>query len=567
MKDQVMQLQQRDVSAQAIFSGMNHKEIDLVLDNCIYGHTKLLYVSPERIQTNIFIERFKRMNVSLIAVDEAHCISQWGYDFRPPYIKIAELRQYQPNVPFIALTASATKRVRKDIVDKLEFLPNQKSFQKSFARPNLSYNIRYEEGKYDRLLKVLESVPGTAIVYARSRKITEDLAGFLILNNISADFYHAGLSTVLRNTKQTNWIEGWCRVMVCTNAFGMGIDKADVRLVVHFDLPDSIEAYYQEAGRAGRDGKQSFAVTLYNNNDISKLKRQLSLSHVTPEIAKQVYASLGNNYELAEGSGKGRTYDFDLFDFCKTFQMNSLQVYNSLKLLSDEAYISTNDAFFMPSRVHIKAKKESLYKYQLANPNSNEFIKYLLRTLEGVFDHYVPVDEVKISSHLKMKEQKVVDELQLLKKHKILDYIPKSDKPRVTFIEERLPIDNLMFNKDKLDFLFKVRSDNVEAIFKFIGEENICRNRLILDYFDEQTTENCNACDICRDRIKNTENSKNFKTIKQQIIGLIDDTSKPLNEILDEVKISKKEEVIDVLEWLQSNKIITRNDALEFTKL
>jgi len=429
MKDQVHQLNKRDIKADAIYSGITKREIDLILDNCIYGNTKLLYVSPERLQTRLFLERFAKMKVSFIAVDEAHCISQWGYDFRPPYLKINELRNLKPGIPIIALTASATKRVKKDIIEKLEFKDDHQVFIKSFSRDNLFYNVRYEEGKYPRILNILQKMEGSAIVYMRSRRKTEDLAGFLLQHNISADFYHAGLSAVLRNTKQHNWIENWCRVMVATNAFGMGIDKPDVRLVIHMDLPDSLEAYYQEAGRGGRDGETSYALTLYNKADLSNLKRNLSLSKITPEIASKTYQAIGNYYELAEGSGKGRTFDFDIFDLCQTFQLNAIQVYNSIKLLSDEGYLSTNDAFFIPSRIHFKARKNRLLSYEKDNAEHKPLIQYLLRSLAGVFDHYVIIDEVKIARSLKLKEETLIELLIALKKKKIIDYQPKSDKP------------------------------------------------------------------------------------------------------------------------------------------
>jgi len=562
MKDQVHQLNKRDIKADAIYSGITKREIDLILDNCIYGNTKLLYVSPERLQTKLFLERFAKMKVSFLAVDEAHCISQWGYDFRPPYSKINDLRNVKPDLSIIALTASATERVKADIIEKLDFKEDHQVFIKSFSRENLYYNIRYEEGKYPRILKILQKMNGSAIVYMRSRRKTEDLAGFLLQNNISADFYHAGLSAVLRNQKQHNWIENWCRVMVATNAFGMGIDKPDVRLVIHMDLPDSLEAYYQEAGRGGRDGETSYALTLYNKADISNLKRHLSLSKITPEIASNAYQAIGNYYELAEGSGKGRTFDFDIFNLCQTFKLNALQVYNSIKLLSDEGYLSTNDAFFIPSRIHFKAKKNRLLNYEKKHVEHQPLLQYLLRSLEGVFDHYVAIDEVKIARSLKLKEEALVELLVALKKKKIIDYQPKSDKPRITFIEERLPPKNLKFDTAKIEFLHKVRSDNVEAMLHYIENETVCRNRIILKYFNEATTQNCGHCDVCRDQLKKVEKHSEFAMIKLKIEELTNGDAFLFEDLSQ--NFNNKQLLNQTIEWMLNNGNLVRTEDMKF---
>jgi len=563
MKDQVQQLEKRDVKAAAIFSGMSRNEIDLILDNCAYGNIKLLYVSPERLLTKIFIERFEKMNVSFLAIDEAHCISQWGYDFRPPYLKINELRNIKPELSIIALTASATERVKADIIDKLHFKEQHNIFAKSFSRENLFYNVRYEEGKYPRILKILNKINGSAIVYMRSRRKTEDLAGFLLQHNISADFYHAGLGASLRNTKQQNWIDNWCRIMVATNAFGMGIDKPDVRLVVHLDLPDSLEAYYQEAGRGGRDGKTSHAITLYNKNDIANLKRQLTLSKVTPGMARKIYQAIGNYYDLAIGSGKNKTFDFDIYDLCNTFQLNALQAFNSIKLLCDEGYLSTNDAFFIPSRIYVKAKKGRLEKFEKENPKYETLLKYLLRSFEGILDHYVAINEVKVSRSLKIKETDLVEQLKHLKKKKIIDYQPKSDKPRITFLEERLPIENLKFDTKKIEQLYKVKSDNVNAVLEFIENKTICRNRIILNYFNEQSEINCGACDVCRDFIKTQQPKPSDEDVKAAIIQLLATQPSNLNQITESLKYAPAI-VSKTLELMLDNKEVERDQEFNF---
>jgi len=563
MKDQVQQLEKREVKAAAIFSGISSREIDLILDNCVYGQTKLLYVSPERLLTKIFIERFQKMNVSFLAIDEAHCISQWGYDFRPPYLKINELRAIKPDLPIIALTASATERVKADIIDKLQFKEDHKIFTKSFSRKNLFYNVRYEEGKYPRILKILNKMQGSAIVYMRSRRKTEDLAGFLLQQNISADFYHAGLPASLRNTKQQNWIENWCRVMVATNAFGMGIDKPDVRLVAHLDLPDSLEAYYQEAGRGGRDGLNSYAITLYNKNDVGNLKRHLTLSKVTPEIAKKIYQAIGNHFDLAIGSGKNQTFDFDIYDFCNSFQLNALQAYNSIKLLSDEGYLSANDAFFIPSRIFVRAKKHVLEKFEKENPQQGILLKHLLRRFEGILDQYVQINEVKVARTLKIKETNLVDQLLHLRKKKIIDYQPKTDKPRLTFLEERLPVENLKFDTQKIEQLFTVRSNNINAVLAFIKNQAVCRNRIILNYFNEQSENNCGACDVCRDVLNTQKKIPQQEDIKMAIIKLLATKPFNLNEITESLKFNATT-VSQTLELMLDNKELERDQQFNF---
>jgi len=563
MKDQVQQLEKREVKAAAIFSGISSREIDIILDNCVYGQTKLLYVSPERLLTKIFIERFQKMNVSFLAIDEAHCISQWGYDFRPPYLKINELRAIKPDLPIIALTASATERVKADIIDKLQFKEDHKIFTKSFSRKNLFYNVRYEEGKYPRILKILNKMQGSAIVYMRSRRKTEDLAGFLLQQNISADFYHAGLPASLRNTKQQNWIENWCRVMVATNAFGMGIDKPDVRLVAHLDLPDSLEAYYQEAGRGGRDGLNSYAITLYNKNDVGNLKRHLTLSKVTPEIAKKIYQAIGNHFDLAIGSGKNQTFDFDIYDFCNSFQLNALQAYNSIKLLSDEGYLSANDAFFIPSRIFVRAKKHVLEKFEKEKPQQGILLKHLLRRFEGILDQYVQINEVKVARTLKIKETNLVDQLLHLRKKKIIDYQPKTDKPRLTFLEERLPVENLKFDTQKIEQLFTVRSNNINAVLAFIKNQAVCRNRIILNYFNEQSENNCGACDVCRDVLNTQKKIPQQEDIKMAIIKLLATKPFNLNEITESLKFNATT-VSQTLELMLDNKELERDEQFNF---
>ncbi|MEM1137932.1 MAG: ATP-dependent DNA helicase RecQ, partial [Bacteroidota bacterium] len=379
MKDQVYQLNTRGIEAKAIYAGMSQREIDITLDNAIYGNIKFLYVSPERLKTEIFITRAAKMNISLLAIDEAHCISQWGYDFRPPYLELMQFRELIPNVPCIALTATATEVVKNDIQDKLGFDQNAGFFQKSFARENLSYSVYYEEDKEKRMLEILSKVAGSAIVYVRSRKRTKHFADFLRARKISASFYHAGLSNEERARRQDDWINNRTRVIVATNAFGMGIDKPDVRIVIHLDLPDNLEAYYQEAGRAGRDERKAFAVLLYNHNDIKQLKENIEISHPSIDKLKKVYQAVANYLKIAVGSGYLESYDFDLDDFVNTFKLPYLETYHALKKLEEQDFIQFNESFYAPSRLTIALSHDKLYEFQVANKEADKLIKILLR--------------------------------------------------------------------------------------------------------------------------------------------------------------------------------------------
>ncbi|HZX75422.1 MAG TPA: ATP-dependent DNA helicase RecQ, partial [Cyclobacteriaceae bacterium] len=414
MEDQVGQLKRRGVSAVAVHSGMSHSQIDITIDNCVYGKIKFLYLSPERLQTEMFTERVKKMTVSLVAVDEAHCISQWGYDFRPPYLKIAELRELIQDVPFIAVTASATKVVKEDIIQKLELLKPE-IFQQSFARENLSFVVRKTEKKEKQLLTILKKVAGSSIVYVRSRKATQELAKMLNQAGVSAIFYHAGLTYKERSERQEEWIKNISRVIVATNAFGMGIDKPDVRTVAHMDLPENLEAYYQEAGRAGRDGKRSYAVVLFHEVDVLSLQSKVQQAQPTLEYLNKIYQSLANYFHLAVGSSQGESYDFDLDDFSKRFSFKSVTVYAALKKLEEAGLIQLNEGFYRPSRVHLLVDKKRLYEFQIANEKFDPLIKSLLRLYGAtLFADFVNISENQISSSLKWADRQTREGLQQL---------------------------------------------------------------------------------------------------------------------------------------------------------
>jgi len=452
MKDQVDNLQKRSIAAKAIYSGMSYRQIDELLDNCIYGRTKLLYLSPERLKSELAIERISKMNVNLIAVDEAHCISQWGYDFRPSYLEINEIRKLHPEVPVVALTATATTDVVDDIQEKLEFKKG-KIFQNSFKRENLAYVVRKEENKEEKLLDILNKVPGTSVVYVRNRRKTKDIANFLRRNNIAADFYHGGLDGESRSKKQSNWIDGKTRAIVATNAFGMGIDKPDVRSVVHLDLPDNLEAYFQEAGRGGRDGKKSFAALLFSDADKKKLFKHFEASFPELKEIKRVYQALGSYLQLAVGGGLGRSYDFDLVSFCSNFKLDILTSLNSLRHLEKMGWISMTESVYMPSTVKIKISREEMYDFQLKNPKLEKFIKLLLRANTGIFTDFVLIREGQLANILKTETKKIISALDLLNKEGIIIYRQKKDSPQLIFLKERVSVENLKLDVKLYNFL------------------------------------------------------------------------------------------------------------------
>lgn len=546
MQDQVKQLKQRGIAAVAVHAGMHHREIDITLDNCIYGQQKFLYLSPERLQTDLFKERVKKMKVNLVAIDEAHCISQWGYDFRPPYLKITELREIHPEVPFIALTASATAQVKADIIDKLQ-LKQPAVFQKSFARDNLSLVVRKSELKEKKLLEVLRKVAGPAIVYVRSRKATVVLATFLKKNSISATYYHAGLTHAERTTRQEEWITNRCRVMVATNAFGMGIDKADVRVVIHMDLPENLEAYYQEAGRAGRDGKRSYAAILYHDSDLDSLKLKVEQAQPALAVLKNTYQALANFFHVALGSSQGESFDFDLEVFCKKLNLKSTEVYPALKKLEEFGLIEFNESFYRPSVLHFSFDNKKLYEFQVAHARFDPLIKALLRLYGGeLYSDFTTISETQIAQMMRLTVGAVKLELEQLHNLQVLVYEPVSDSPKITFVTARqdaakLPIDIKEFERRRTLHL-----DKMEAMLAYTAQTHRCRMQLIQEYFDEKTDVNCGRCDVCIGKRKK-ENTALFKDYEQQVNYLL--TQKPMT--VDELELAvdpaEKEVFIEVI--------------------
>lgn len=499
MKDQVMQLQKREIPAKAVYSGMSHYEIDKNIDLAVSGQIKFLYLSPERLKTDMMIERVKKMKVGLLAIDEAHCISQWGYDFRPAYLEIAIFRELlPPQVPLIALTATATPDVKKDIQEKLSFKADAQVFQKSFARANLAYVCRAEENKAGQMIEILQKVGGSSVVYTRNRKRTQELAQMLQQRKISADFYHAGLSFAERNAKQDNWINDKIRVMVATNAFGMGIDKPDVRVVIHWDLPDSLEAYYQEAGRAGRDEKKAFAVALYHPTDLLEMKAKVEAAYPPLAELQRVYQALANFFQVPVEGGQWQSYDFDIAQFQQTYQLNPLSSYYALKRLEECGLISFNEAFYKPSQLISLLAYRDLYEYKLKNRALAPLIDAILRAYGSeVFGNLVDIQENVLARALQTNQTQLRQGLQLLHQHQIFHYSPQKDKPQVLFTTPRQEAQSTYIDYEALIKRKQAQLTKIAAVAQYAHQQQLCRTAILLHYFGENLAEPCGVCDNC----------------------------------------------------------------------
>ncbi|GAB3640301.1 RecQ family ATP-dependent DNA helicase [Spirosoma arcticum] len=517
MKDQVEQLRRRGIPAAAIYSGMNYREIDTTLDNCIYGNTKFLYLSPERLRTELVIERAKLMTVCLLAVDEAHCVSAWGYDFRPPYLQIAEFRALIPETPVIALTASATPEVQTDILDKLA-MRSPEVFRQTFARPNLSYSVRLDENKEDRLLRILERVPGSAIVYVRSRKQTQQVAQMLIRQNISADFYHAGLTNEQRSAKQDAWIQNKTRVVVATNAFGMGIDKPDVRVVVHLDVPDSLEAYYQEAGRAGRDGQKAYAVMLYTTGDLENLRFRTEQLYQPVAMLRRVYQAIANYTAVPLGGGEFSSYDFDLSAFTTTFSLPPQETHYALKQLQLEAFIQLSENYYSPSKLTLTMDNRQLYEFQVLNPRFDSFLKLILRMYGGeVFSEFITISETALARAFKIDQSEVVTLLEQLHQRTVIIYEKQKDKPQLTYLTPRHDAPSLPINVAELNRRKELAMRKVQAATLYTEHPTQCRTRLLQAYFGEKPGDRCGICDNCLKKKKAAEGSMPSPEVREQV--------------------------------------------------
>lgn len=556
MKDQVEHLKKKGIKASAIHSGLHNNEIEIIVDNCFYGGTKFLYVSPERLETNSFREVLRNMNINLIAVDEAHCISQWGYDFRPPYLNIADARQFLPGIPVLALTATATPDVVDDIQQKLKF-KKKNLIKASFERKNLAYRVIRSENKEGYILKLLHQFSGTGIIYVRSRKKTREVFEFLVNNNISADYYHAGLSPKARNDIQDAWMKGTKRVIVATNAFGMGIDKSNVRCVIHLDIPDCLESYFQEAGRAGRDDEESAAVLIYDEADILRLKQNLDNAFPPLDVIKSVYNALGNFFQLAVGSGKDISFDFNLVDFSANYNFQPVVAFNALKILEKEGYIIMTEVLYNPSKIFIKLDKEDLYRFQIENPGFDKFIKLLLRSYSGLFSNFVIIHEKALAQRAGVEQPDMVKILKALEKNGIIDYLPQTDKPQIIFTQERFDRKDISISRENYKDRKVSATKRMQSVLRYITTDHICRNQLLLNYFGERNSRRCGKCDVCLSRNKMEISDLEFDQAIIKIKKILSRNPLTIYELIKELNEFEAERLIRIVQWLKDNNKIT----------
>jgi len=557
IKDQVENLKNKGINALAIYSSMPFLEIKKTLQNAAYGNYKFLYVSPERLETALFLEYLPALNINLIAVDEAHCISQWGYDFRPAYLNIAKIREQIPTVPVLALTASATKNVQEDICEKLLFTNAAQSFQQSFARPNLSYSVFNVTSKQTKLLTILKNVSGSGIVYCKSRKHTKEIADLLKLHALNADFYHAGLSNDERNTKQENWIKNKTRIICCTNAFGMGIDKPDVRVVVHYDVPDCLENYYQEAGRCGRDGKRAYAVLLYNDKEITTLLEQPTIKFPDEDTVKNVYIHLMNHLQVPSGIGEGQSFDFDLSTFSASFKIDILTATYCIKILEQENVLSCPETFFKPSTLVFATDKNSLEDFEKINPIFEPLIKGLLRSYEGIFDFPSIIYETQLAKFIKEDVSTVKKQLVHLHQNRLIVYTPQKDKPQIYLVQNRMYNDSFKLNLVDY-FIRKTNYENrIAAILNYIENTIDCRSKLIGRYFNDTLITNCQICDNCINTNADELSPEDVEKITRELLSLAKTTSVTIKNIRMLLPIYKKNQLWKVLRFLQKEEQLT----------
>lgn len=522
MKDQVSKLRERGIKAAAIYSGMSRDSIVAALDNCILGGYKFLYISPERLTSDIFLTKLRRIQVSFITIDESHCISQWGYDFRPSYLAIAEIRKLLPQIPILALTATATPEVVKDIQERLLFR-KENVFRMSFERKNLNYIVRSTENKEAEVLHILNNVGGSAIIYVRNRDKTREIAKFLNEHGISTAFYHAGIDTRDKDKRQHQWTDGDIRVMVATNAFGMGIDKPDVRMVIHYEMPDSPEAYYQEAGRAGRDGITAYAVLLYTPDDKRRLSRRVSDNYPEKTFISNIYERLGYYYQMAVGDGEGCRYDFDLHDFCRAYRTPIIQTESALRLLTQAGYIHYEEEDEHTSRLRFIVTRDELYRRYDISATSDQVIRALLRLYSGVFSDYVFIDEKYISEISGIALEPLFESLLGLSRARVIHYIPRRTCPSITFVHKRIDTSRIIITPSVYETRKESYAQRIEAMKEYVLADNECRSRILLRYFGEHDALPCLVCDNCRKQRTSTLTEANFNTYKEMLYNLLSD--------------------------------------------
>jgi len=560
MKDQVDNLKKKNIKAAAIYSGMHRDEVESVYSNALAGNLKLIYISPERLSTPVTRDVISRMSVNILAIDEAHCISQWGYDFRPPYLRISEIRSIIPNVPVLALTATATSLVVDDIMKKLEF-KRKNVLKTSFERRNLSYIVKKEFDKTGFLIRKLKENNNTAIIYVRSRRKTRELAEVFNKNEISATYYHAGLDAKTRDIRQKEWTLGRVKVIVATNAFGMGIDKANVRYVVHYDLPESIESYFQEAGRAGRDMQSSSATLLYNTNDIANVKDRLKTSFPPMATIQAVYNAIGNYFQIPEGTGKDMGFDFNISDFASTYNFNILHVYNSIKFLEREGFLLYIQSAGQYSKLFVPLNKSELYTFIVDNPGSDRLLKEIMRSYSGIFTDYINVNETLLAKRADMTRENVVKKLIYFDRQKVISYIPIKVKPQLVYSYERLSAKHIQLSDDNYKNLKVSYEKRLEAMLNFVTNSLECRSKLLLEYFGETKVRRCGICDVCVAKNKVDLNEIEFDNIQNLISDSLKKNPKHLFELVSSINGFVENDIIQVIRWLIENgKVIRHND-------
>ena len=561
MKDQVRNLRERGIKALAIYSGMTREEIVVALENCIFGDYKFLYISPERLDTEIFQTKLRHMKVSMITIDESHCISQWGYDFRPAYLKIADIREMLPDVPVLALTATATPEVVKDIQDKLKFREGSQTFRMSFERKNLAYVVRRTENKQEELLHILRSLPGCAIVYTRNRKHTREVADLLVENGITATFYHAGLNNDVKDQRQKSWIIGESRVMVATNAFGMGIDKPDVRLVVHIDMPDSPEAYFQEAGRAGRDGQKAYAVLLSSKSDKTQLSKRIPDTFPDKEYIRKVYEDIQFYYQMAMGDGRGCTFAFNIDEFCKNFKHFPVQADSALKILTRAGYLEYTDEQDNASRLLFTIRRDELYRIQEYDADTEKLIHVILRSYTGLFTDYAFINEETLGIRSGLSRQQVYDTLVMLTKRHILHYIPRRKTPFIIYTRERQEKDRICLTREVYEDRKESYVARIQAMTEYAYAEESCRSRMLLAYFGEENEHNCGQCDVCLSKHASGLKLGEFLEIKERILQQVADSPCTMNDFAQAPE-AEKEKINQTLSFLLSEEILHLKDGI-----